>query len=114
MLDYMKKDNAIIVNQYVIPPGAVTTGKATYPSSDEIKTMLSEVSDNVTIFNATELAEQVGSTKAVNVLLIGALAALLDIELNIWEDAITKFVPPKYKELNLKAFREGRKIMEDK
>ncbi len=114
MLDYMKKGCSIIVNQYVIPPGAVTTGKATYPSLDEIKKTLGDVSENVTVFNATELAEKTGSTKAVNVLLIGALSALLEIDIKVWEDAVVKFVPPKYKDLNLKAFYEGRNIIKGK
>ncbi len=111
MLDYMKKENSIIVNQYVIPPVAVTTGEAEYPDLPEIKRMLKEVTGNLIIFNATEMAEKVGSTKAVNILLIGALSSLLDIDVKIWEDAVSKFVPPRFVELNINAFHEGRNLL---
>ena len=56
---------------------------------------------------ALPLAVEAGSAKAVNVVLIGAMAKNTDIDKEIWLDAVKACVPPKFLELNLKAFELG-------
>ena len=60
-----------------------------------------------------DIAEEVGSPKIVNVLLIGALSSLIDFDISIWTKAIDKFAPPKFRDLNMKAFQKGRSLMEE-
>jgi len=50
----------------------------------------------------------------MNVILLGALTPFLDTNMEIWEKAIKKFVPEKFKEINLKAFHTGREMMKVK
>ena len=57
--------------------------------------------------DALSLAVEAGSSKAVNVVLIGAMAKNTDIDKEIWLDAIKACVPAKFLELNLKAFELG-------
>ena len=54
-----------------------------------------------------ELARQAGSQKAVNVVLIGALARRVGGDAEIWRDAVRACVPPKFLEINLRAFDAG-------
>ena len=49
-----------------------------------------------------------GSSKAVNVVLIGVLSTMLDFSDEIWQQTLEKTVPPKFLELNRKAFELGR------
>ena len=112
MAEYLNKDGIAIVNEYRIPPAAVTTGLVEYPSIDEIRKALDCTAKKVYYMDATQKAKEIGNVKAVNVLLLGALASLLNVSQSIWIDVITKYVPDKYRELNLRAFQEGPVLIE--
>ena len=53
------------------------------------------------------LAKEAGSVKAVNVVLIGVMAKTSDIPKETWIEVLKETVPPKFLELNLKAFELG-------
>ena len=57
--------------------------------------------------DAVSAAEEAGSIKAVNVVLIGLLARSTDIDKSVWLETIKETVPEKFIELNLKAFEIG-------
>ena len=103
-LPYLKKGGKIILNDRAISPMPVITGAAEYP--ENIISFLSEKAD-VTALDALELSMEAGSSKAVNVVLIGVLAATMDIEKEVWKKVITETVPQKFLDLNLKAFELG-------
>jgi indolepyruvate ferredoxin oxidoreductase beta subunit len=111
MAEYLNKDGIAIVNEYRIPPAAVTTGLVEYPSLEEIKKALDCTAQKVHYMDATEKAKEIGNVKAVNILLLGALSSLLDVSPSIWEDVIAKYVPDKFRALNLRAFQEGRLLI---
>ena len=54
------------------------------------------------------LANEAGSSKAVNLVLMGKLSTFFDIPVDKWINAIKECVPAKFVELNLKAFSLGR------
>ena len=55
------------------------------------------------------IAEEVGSTKAVNIVLMGRLSKYMDFPEEAWIRAIEKLVKPQFFEMNKKAFILGRK-----
>jgi indolepyruvate ferredoxin oxidoreductase beta subunit len=57
--------------------------------------------------DALSLAEQAGSAKAVNLVLMGRLSRYFDIPQEEWLAAIEQSVPPKFLEMNKKAFALG-------
>ena len=103
-LPYLKKGGTMIVNDRAINPMPVITGAAEYPAGiiDELKKYA-----NVISLDALTVAEAAGSAKAVNVVLIGVLAGSTDIPRDAWVEALKETVPPKFLEINLKAFDEG-------
>ena len=101
----LKKGGKIIVNTQEIDPMPVIIGNAEYPSDVLDGIVASGVS--VDAFDALSLAEKAGSSKAVNIALMGRLAKYLGIEKGKWITAIANTVPEKFKELNLKAFELG-------
>ncbi len=111
MAEYLNKNSTAIVNEYQIPPVAVTTGQVEYPSSEEIRQILAETAQTVYYINATEKAKELGNVKAVNTLLLGALSSLFEISPVIWEGVIKKYVPDRFRKLNLRAFLAGRELM---
>ena len=106
-IGYLKKDGRLITNTHRTPPMPVITGAAEYPSNIEAR--LRELAD-VTALEAMPLAEQAGSAKAVNVVLVGVLSRSMDIPEENWLRAIEETVPPKFVELNRRAFLLGREV----
>lgn len=104
-LPYLKKGGIILVNEHQTEPMPVITGAAKYPEGLLEKLRAQPV--ELISCEALELAEKAGSSKAVNVVLIGLLAKQMEIPREKWEKAIEETVPAKFKEMNLKAFELG-------
>ena len=104
-LPYLKQGGKLIVNTQKIDPMPVVIGAAEYPQG--VIEAISAKGTAITSIDALSLAVEAGSSKAVNVVLIGAMAKNTDIDKEIWLDAIKACVPAKFLELNLKAFELG-------
>ena len=104
--EFLKPGGKIVVNTQQINPMPVIIGAAEYPQ-DLVSKMLSAGID-VDAFDALSIAEQAGSSKAVNIVLMGHLSRYFDFTEEEWMDAIEKSVPAKFLELNKKAFLLGR------
>ena len=103
-LPFLKKNGKLIVNDRRIDPMPVITGAMEYPEG--ITEEMKEKAD-VTALDALALAEEAGSPKAVNVVMIGLMAKHTDIAYNRWVDTIKETVPAKLLDINLKAFDLG-------
>ena len=101
----LKPDGKIIVNTQEMNPMPVITGAAKYPTDvlDELKAK----GVFVDVLDALGLAEAAGSSKAVNIVLMGKLARYLDIPYENWIREIEKAVKPKFIDINKKAFELG-------
>lgn len=102
----LKKGGRIVVNTQQIDPMPVIVGKAEYP-----ETVLSELADKgvrVDAIDALALAQKAGSSKAVNIVLLGHLARSFEnIPKEAWIKAIEETVAPRFVALNLEAFKLG-------
>ncbi len=105
-LPYLKKGGTMYVNTQQILPMPVIMGKAEYP--DDIMKVLEENAGKVKAFDALRIAEECGSVKAVNVVLLGAASKDLPFDESAWIKVIEENVKPKFVELNKKAFEMGR------
>jgi len=76
-----------------------------------VRARLALVTPHAYWIKGIEIAESLGNTRAANVVLLGALSALLDLEESHWETVLEMRVPAKHLELNLKAFRAGREAV---
>ena len=101
----LKIGGKIIVNSQQIDPMPVITGAATYPT--EVLNTLREKGAEVQEMDALTLAMEAGSSKAVNIVLMGRLARYLGIPEEKWIAAIETTVNPAFVELNKKAFALG-------
>ena len=106
-LSHLKKGGRVVVNTQDIEPMPVITGLAQYPQ-DLVEKMRAQGAQ-VDALDCLSLAEQAGSAKAVNIVLMGRLSRYFpDIPEQAWQEAITACVPEKYLELNRRAFALGR------
>ena len=62
---------------------------------------------DTTLVDALSLAKEAGNQKAVNVVLIGVMAAGSEIAYEKWMETIENTVPAKFLEVNKKAFELG-------
>lgn len=83
----------------------VITGAAEYPKALEKK--LAALPIRLDAMDALGLALRAGSTRAVNLVLLGRLSRYFHLTDEQWQDAIEKSVPAKFLELNKKAFALG-------
>lgn len=104
--EYLKKDGQIVVNTQQIDPMPVITGAAKYPE-DLVGTM-EKAGIKVDAIDCLSLAKQAGTSKAVNIVLMGRLSKYMDFSEEAWLNAIEKLVKPQFLEMNKKAFMLGR------
>lgn len=104
-LPYLKKGGKIVCNTQEMDPMPVLTGTMKYP--ENILERLQEAGADVQPVDALKLALEAGSSKAVNVALMGVVAKNTDIEREVWDETVKNTVPPKFVDLNLKAFDLG-------
>ena len=105
-LPYLKEGGRIVTNMQQIDPMPVITGMAEYPSGLVEKIRAAGV--EVDALDCLTLAEQAGSAKAVNLVLLGRLSHYFDIPEEAWMESIEACVPSKFLELNKLAFRLGK------
>lgn len=104
-LQYLKKDGTLIINTQKIDPMSVIIGNSIYP--DGVLDAINKAGAKTTNLDALSLAVSAGSAKAVNVVLIGVMASHMELNRDVWINAIKNTVPEKFLEMNLKAFDLG-------
>lgn len=102
---FLKKGGKIVVNTQQIDPMPVIIGAAQYP--ENVLDELTQKGVSVDALDALSLAEEAGSSKAVNIVLMGKAAKYFDIPYEKWIEAIEKTVKEKFVEMNKKAFDLG-------
>ena len=104
--EYLKKGGRIVTNLQQINPMPVITGATQYPQ-ELVKKMLDK-GINIDAFDALKLAEEAGTSKAVNMVLMGKVSNYFDFSEKTWDEAIEQSVKPQFKEMNKKAFHLGK------
>ena len=104
-LPYLKKGGKIITNTQQVEPMPVITGTVSYPE-DIIEKIKSKGAD-ITALDALALANEAGSSRAVNVVLMGVLSTMMDFPADAWKNALEACVPAKALDINRKAFALG-------
>ena len=89
-----------------IDPMPVVTGAMEYP--EDLVRKMKDAGAKVDAMDCVALAEQAGTVKAVNLVLLGRLSHYFDFPDEVWQNAIEACVPNKFLEINRKAFELGR------
>ncbi len=108
-----------LINLAAILPVTVTSGGQVYPDDDTLRQKISQVTTKMIYVDGEAAAAELGNIKAANVVLLGALSALMEREgltgpelsAGTWLKVITERVPPKFVDLNRQAFSAGRKTV---
>ena len=102
-----------LVSTRTIRPTMVSLGLAKYPGLEEIRRALEEACARTIFVDALRLAEEAGSPLAQNMVMAGALHATgrYPASREALLEAIGELVPPRYVEVNLKAFELGERAV---
>ncbi len=109
-LRLLKTDGIAIVNDQKLPPLAVSSGGMEYPSDERVREALSQATKECYIVPALAKAQELGTDRATNVVLLGVLSRHFDVPQKEWLAVIEGRVPKKYVDLNREAFAVGRKL----
>ncbi len=104
--EHLRPGGKIITNTQQINPMPVITGAAAYP--DNLVEKMRGAGIDLDAIDALSLARKAGSSKAVNIVLMGRLSRWFDFTETEWLDAVRQSVPEKFVEMNERAFRLGR------
>lgn len=105
-LNWMAQGGKMIINDRELYPMPVISGTMEYPS--DIKEKINAKTDQALFLDALGMAQEAGSARAVNLVLLGCLSKYMDMPKEDWLKAISSIVKPHTLEVNLKAFQMGR------
>jgi indolepyruvate ferredoxin oxidoreductase, beta subunit len=97
-----------LINDYRIAPVSVSSGNEVYPSEADEEHAYATVTSDCFYVPAMELAQKLGQVRTNNVVMLGALAALLPVSADVWLRVVAERVPERFRELNQRAFESGR------
>lgn len=107
-LPVLRPDGVAVMSEQKIAPMPVISGIEKYP--ENIPQIIRDSGVKLYSCDALGIAEELGNTKAVNVVLIGLLAKHSGIPKEEFIKAIEQTVKPRFLELNLAAFERGNGI----
>jgi len=118
-LNSLRPSALALINTQVIEPLTAITGGQVYPTTETVRLAFSRLTTRAVYINGEEIAASLGNQKAANVVLLGALSALLErdgmvgseLTAETWLKVITGRVPPKHVQLNRQAFQAGREAV---
>ena len=104
-LDHLAPGGQVVTNTQQIDPIPVIVGAAEYPK--DLLEKFEATGAKVDAIDALALAEQAGSAKAVNIVMMGRLSKYFPFPKETWIKALEESVPPHFLELNRCAFDAG-------
>ena len=115
-LGLCNKDTKVIMNLDPVYPSMVAAGFETYPEVQSLVDAAMKLNSNIMTIGATNLAIEAGKAVAANAVMIGAVAAVDGFPLSkeLLLEKLKENVPPKFLDLNLKAFDLGFEYMKNK
>ncbi|MBE6933424.1 MAG: indolepyruvate oxidoreductase subunit beta, partial [Ruminococcaceae bacterium] len=102
--DYLKPGGIAVINDYEMASSTIAAGLCQYPEGC-LEAMESHFTCH--ILKAEKIARELGNPKCMNIVLFGSMVKALNMDDIDWETVIAETVPPKFRELNLKAYRAG-------
>ena len=107
-VNQLKPGGLALVNWHQITPLTVNTGKISYPEDEPVRKAIQDRTNDVHWLDGVRIAEELGNVRTANVVILGALSALLKHSSEPWLEVIESRVPEKFIALNRKAFEAGR------
>ncbi|MGL4209725.1 MAG: indolepyruvate oxidoreductase subunit beta [Candidatus Adiutrix sp.] len=104
-ISHLKPQGTLITDDHEIYSLPVSSGLMPYPQG--IIEELSAKIKNILVVPAGRIATELGNVKVQNIVILGALLFTLNLNKADWPTIVAQSVPPKAKDVNLKALSAG-------
>lgn len=105
-MEYLAPEGRLIINKEKIDPAPVQIGAMQYPP--DLQEWFTANVKNTLFVDTSGILKEVGTRKALNIVMLGILSKYLEFDDAQWETAIRSLVREKFLEMNFKAFSMGR------
>ena len=106
MARYLNKDSTVILNSFPLPPIPVKLGEAEYPETEAMEEALERLTDDIHIWNLTEIARaHFGHTHAMNAICLGIASQLAHLPIS--EAHLLASLKDEGRPENIKCFQLG-------
>lgn len=111
-LTKLKRGGVVIANTHNIHPVSVSLGLSQYDRR-QLTSFLQESTESLYFLDAAALAEQAGTIKTTNIVMLGALSALriLPYDADHLKKVVLDTIPPGLREINQRAFALGQEAV---
>lgn len=110
---HLRPGGITIVNNQALPPLSVSLGKERYPSDEEIKDILRQRTNRIYFVDGTSRARELGNARVLNMFMLGCLSRFVPLKVHIWKDSLRQHIPSHIQKINISAFDQGRKEIQD-
>ena len=113
VVKYMSSGTTVIMNSRPVIPISVLLNETAYPEIDEIEDLLRGVAGRVHTIDALDLAVEAGTSRSLNVVILGGYMALGENVLTheVVKDARMEILPSRFLKQNMQAFKMGMEEM---
>jgi len=113
-LAFASRDTRVLCNPRPVYPIGVLAGDMAYPPLEEMLGVLGRHSAGLTVVAATELAREAGDIRAMNLVMVGAVAGLglLPLELASYRAVLEEMFRGETLAVNREAFERGLRAAE--
>jgi len=110
-LSYLKEEGVMVVDKKAVKPVTATLSQSNYDGQEALAYLKRKVK-NLYIIDGDAVCEEAGSSKVLNVVLLGVAlgSGVLDIQLKEMKEEIKKHVKPQFVEMNIKALELGATV----
>lgn len=105
---FLKPEGKLILNLQRVYPPRVTSGMDSYP--EDVPGIMRENGIDPVEVDALGIANRLKNPLVVSTVLLGVLSNHLEFTEEEWKTALSKLVPQKHRDVNLKAFDAGRAL----
>lgn len=105
----VKQGGCVLMSSHVQYPVAVSMGNAEYPTHGEIIKTMNKFTDKIIEFDALDLAVKAGSTRSLNMVMLGAIigTGLIPVTEDTVIDVVKDAFPKKFEKINVSATKLG-------
>lgn len=108
-IQLVKQGGCVLMNSHIQYPVAVSMGQANYPNHEKIIKSMKKYTEKIIEFDALELAAKAGSTRALNMVMLGAIigTGLVPITDEVAIDVVREAFSKKFEKINTTATQLG-------
>lgn len=99
----------VLINDMNMTPITVSSGQQA--AVTDLSERLKAEYPGALYIDALTVAKTLGNTRAMNMVIAGAISRLMPFELTVWEQAMKERIPAKLLDMNIKAFEAGRQLI---